>query len=62
MNPLSNNGIEPVMRGLEKRGDERDPAPRRKRPAVREKAVADEEEHNEESGTDIPQHKLDDLA
>jgi len=62
MNPLSTNGVEPVLRGLDKRADERDPVPRRKRPAVRVKAVEDDEEHNEEPGPDIPQHKLDDLA
>ena len=62
MNPLSTNGIEPVMRGLEKRADERDPVPRRKRPAAREKAVEDHEEYDEELGPDIPKHQLDDLA
>jgi hypothetical protein len=62
MNPLSTNGVEPLMHGLEKRGDERDTAPRRKRPAVRGKTVADREEYNEELGPDIPKHLLDDLA
>ena len=63
MDPLITNGIEPVMlRGLEKRADERDPVPRRKRPAVRMKAVEAEEEYAEEPGHGIPQHKLDDLA
>ena len=62
MNPLSTNGDEPVQRGLEKRADERDPVPRRKRPAVRAETVEDDEEHNEEPVPDIPQHKLDDLA
>jgi hypothetical protein len=63
MDPLITNGIEPVMlRGLEKRADERAPVPRRKRPAVRVKTVEAEEEYTEESGPDIPQHKLDDLA
>jgi hypothetical protein len=63
MDPLITNGIEPVMlRGLEKRADEHD-VPRRKRPSVRVKTVeAAEEEYKEESGPDIPQHKLDDLA
>ena len=62
MNPLSTNGIEPVMRGLEKRADERDPVPRRKRPAVRVKRVEADEEYSEEPGPDIPTHQLDDLA
>ena len=62
MNPLSTNGIEPVMRGLEKRADERDPVPRRKRPVVHGKVVEDHEENNEELGLDIPKHELDDLA
>jgi len=62
MNPLSTNGVEPVMRGLEKRADERDPVPRRKRPAVRAETAEDDEEHNEQPGSDIAQHKLDDLA
>ena len=62
MNPLSTNGVEPVLRGLDKRADEHAPVPRRKRPVVRAKTVEDDEEHNEEPGPDIPQHKLDDLA
>jgi hypothetical protein len=63
MDPLITNGIGPVMlRGLEPRADERDPVPRRKRPAVRMKTVGAEEEYKAGSGLDIPQHKLDDLA
>ncbi len=62
MNPLSTNGVEPVLRGFDKRADERDPVPRRKRSAVRAKTAEDDEEHNEEPVSDIPQHKLDDLA
>ena len=62
MNPLSTNGIEPVMRGLEKRADERDPVPRRKRPVVRGKTVEDHEECDEELGLDTPKHQLDNLA
>jgi hypothetical protein len=62
MDPLITNGIEPVMlRGLEKRADERD-VPRRKRPAVRVKSVEAEEEDSEEPVPDIPKHQLDDLA
>jgi len=66
MNPLSTSGVGPVVRGLEKRADERDPVPRRKRPAARAKAAEDVAENgaedNEEQGPDIPQHRLDDLA
>jgi hypothetical protein len=62
MNPLSTNGVEPVMRVLENRADERDPVPRRKRPVVHGKVVEDHEENNEELGLDIPKHELDDLA
>jgi hypothetical protein len=63
MNPLSTNGVEPVMlRGLEKRADERDPVPRRKRPAARAKTAEDETENNEEPVPDTPKHELDDLA
>lgn len=62
MNPLSTNGIEPVMRGLEKRADERDSALRRKRPVVRGKTVEDHEDSTEEAVPDAPKHQLDDLA
>ena len=63
MNPLSANGVEPViLRGLEKRADERDLVPRRKRQAARQKTAKDDEEHNEEQVPDIPKHELDDLA
>jgi hypothetical protein len=62
MDPLITNGIDPaLLRVLEKRGQERDPAPRRKRPAVPEKPV-EEDENKEESGLDTPKHTLDDLA
>jgi hypothetical protein len=61
MDPLITNGIDPaLLRVLEKRGQERDPAPRRRRPAVPEKPV--EEENKEEPGPDTPKHTLDDLA
>jgi hypothetical protein len=68
MNPLSTNGVEPVMpRGLENRADERDPVPRRKRPAARGKTVEDHkeytgEEDKQETSPDTPKHQLDDLA
>jgi hypothetical protein len=62
MDPLITNGIEPVMlRGLEKRGNERDPLPRRKRPPVSEKTVEGEESEGE-LGPEAPKHTLDDLA
>ena len=61
MDPLITNGIDPaLLRVLEKRRDERDPVPRRKRPAVPEKPV--EEENEEEPGPDTPKHAVDDLA
>ncbi len=61
MDPLITNGIDPaLLRVLEKRGEERDPVPRRKRPVVPEKTV--EEENKEEPGLDTPKHTLDDLA
>ncbi|MGA2979057.1 MAG: hypothetical protein ABSD76_05655 [Terriglobales bacterium] len=65
MDPLITNGIDPaLLHVLEKRGQDRDPAPRRKRPAVPEKTVeeAAEEENNQEPGHDTPKHTLDDLA
>jgi hypothetical protein len=62
MEPLITNGIDPaLLRVLEKRGQERDPLPRRKRPGVAEKAI-ETEENSQEPGLDTPQHKLDDLA
>ena len=61
MDPLITNGIDPaLLRVLEKRGQERDPASRRRRPPVPEKTV--EEELPEEPGSDAPKHTLDDLA
>jgi hypothetical protein len=63
MNPLSTNGVEPVMlRGLEKRADERDPQSRQKRRALRGKTAEDDAENSEEPVSDIPKHELDDLA
>jgi len=61
MDPLITNGIDPaLLRVLEKRGDARDPVPRRKRPAVPEKTL--EEENKEDLGLETPKHTLDDLA
>jgi hypothetical protein len=65
VDPLITNAIDPaLLRVLDKRGDERAPAPRRKRPAVPEKTVeeAAEEEKKDEPGLDTPKHTLDDLA
>ena len=61
MDPLITNGIDPaLLRILEKRGQERDPMPRRRRPAGH--AQTDEEELKQEPGADTPMHALDDLA
>jgi hypothetical protein len=64
MDPLITNGIDPtLLRVVEKRGQERDPAPRRKRPAVPpENTVEEAEEDNQEPGLETPRHTLDDLA
>jgi len=65
MDPLITNGIDPaLLQIVEKRGQERDPALRRKRPAVPEKPVEEieEENSNEEPDPDAPKHTLDDLA
>ena len=62
MDPLITNAIDPaLLRVLEKRGQERDPAARRKRPAVPEKP-AEAEELEQEPGPNTPKHALDDLA
>jgi hypothetical protein len=59
MDPLITNGVEPAhLRGAEKRSSERDLAPRRKRPLVRENA----KEEEEDLSLDAPKHALDDLA
>ena len=66
MDPLITNRIDPaLLRGMEKRGDERAPVPRRKRPAVPETSVEEEEDNEEleqEPGSEAPKHALDDLA
>jgi hypothetical protein len=66
MDPLITNGIDPaLLQVLEKRGQERDPATRRKRPAVPRKAeeeVVVEEEDDQNLLLDPPKHMLDDLA
>ena len=61
MDPLITNGIDAaLMRVVEKRGYERDAAPRRKRPAAAENQT--EQELEQEPEADTPKHTLDDLA
>jgi len=78
MDPLITNGIDPaLLRVLDKHGQERDSAPRRKRPArektpgefdaeseseVESGAEANAEENHQEPDLDTPKHTLDDLA
>ncbi len=66
MDPLITNAIDPaLLRVLDKRGQERDSAARRKRPPVPEKPVNNEYEEegsNQETSSDAPKHTLDDLA
>jgi hypothetical protein len=60
MDPLITNRVDPaLMRVLEKRGQERDAAMRRRRPPV-PPAKGDEEETGQDS--EKPEHELDDLA
>jgi len=62
MDPLFTNKIDAVLpRVLEQRGNERDPVPRRKRPAVPAKAATDDD-LDQEPGSDTPKHAIDDLA
>jgi len=61
MDPLITNAIDPaLLRVLEKRGQERDPAAPRRRPPVPEKPA--EEENQQGPDPDAPKHTLDDLA
>lgn len=61
MDPLITNGVDPaLLRVLEKRGQERDPALRRRRVPAPESPA--EEEKDEEPDPDAPKHELDDLA
>lgn len=63
MDPLITNGIDPtLLRVVEKRGQERDAAPRRKRPAVPENTIEEAEQDSQEPDPDTPKHTLDDLA
>jgi len=59
MDPLITNGIDPaLLRVIEKRGQERDPQPRRRRTMLEREKPDDSETEAEE----IPKHELDDLA
>lgn len=66
MDPLITNGVDPVLlgglekRGLEKRGDERLAALRRKRIAALPPSA--EAETEVEADPDLPHHTLDDMA
>jgi hypothetical protein len=63
MDPLITNGIDPaLLRVLEKRGQERDPAARRKRPAMPRNSREEVEQDNQDPLLDPPTHALDDLA
>jgi hypothetical protein len=63
MDPLITNGVDPaLLRVLDKRGQERNPALRRKRPPAPESPVAEEQKEDQEPDTDAPKHELDDLA
>lgn len=57
MDPLFTNRIDPgLMRVIEKRGNEREDLPRRRRPAPSEKNTEPDEK------PDTAEHELDDLA
>jgi hypothetical protein len=65
MDPLITNAIDPaLLRVLDKRGQERDSAARRKRPPAPEKAADGDYagDSNQETGPDAPKHTLDNLA
>ncbi len=63
MDPLITNGIDPaLLRVLEKRGQERDPALRRKRLPLPEAPVEQEQNEDAEQNPEAPKHELDDLA
>jgi hypothetical protein len=62
MDPLITDGVDPALvRVFEKRGHDRDPGLRRRRPAPPEK-TAGEEETQPEPELENPKHALDDLA
>ncbi len=62
--PLTTNRIGPALPGvIDKRGDERTPVARRRRPVTPQKAAEnDEEEAEPEPESNAPKHVLDDLA
>ncbi len=62
MDPLITNGVDPaLLRVLEKRGEQRDVIPRRKRPSL-PKTDEEIEENSQDPDEDSPPHTLDDLA
>ena len=63
MDPLLTNGIDPsLLRVIEKRGGERDAAPRRRRAPASDKAAKDTRKDEVEDNPEPPKHMLDDLA
>lgn len=64
MDPLITNGIDPaLLRVLEKRGDAREAAPRRRRsPGPGKTVEGGDEENQPEPDPNTPKHVLDDLA
>ena len=65
MDPLITNGIDPaLLRIVEKRGQERDPALRRRRVPAPEVPVEEEKKEgdDQEPAPDALKHELDDLA
>jgi hypothetical protein len=61
MDPLITNRVDPaLMRVLEKRGQERDAATKRRRPPLAPTNHGEDEESSPES--EKPEHELDDLA
>ena len=64
MDPLVTNAMDPaLLRVIEKRGNERENLPARRRSAPAKQAEDRSEELNEEPGdTETPKHELDDLA
>ena len=63
MDPLLTNGIDAsLLRVIEKRNNERDAMPRRRRTAAVEKAINNDEKDEAEENPETPKHALDDLA
>ncbi|HVM94658.1 MAG TPA: hypothetical protein VMT67_17680 [Terriglobales bacterium] len=66
MDPLITNGVDPgLLRVIDKRGQERDREPRRKRVPASGTSVKEDEQgkqQGEETEAEVPKHELDDLA